>query len=90
MFVRMAKTRKTFMLTIGQNGRDTDETLAHHPELSAAPGPRRGRAGPDSERDARTSRPIEKRRRQADLLERSACPLPETSLEAVGSAATAP
>jgi len=31
MFVRMAKTRKTFMLTIGQNGRDTDETLAHHP-----------------------------------------------------------
>jgi len=87
MFVRMAKTSKTFMLTIGQNGRDTDETLAHHPELS---GPRRGRAGPDSERDARTSRPIEKRRRQADSLERSACPLPETSLEAVGSAATAP
>jgi hypothetical protein len=42
MFVRMAKTRKTFMLTIGQNGRDTDETLAHHPELSL---PRRGRAG---------------------------------------------
>ena len=87
MFVRMAKTRKTFMPTIGQNGRDTDESLAHHPELSL---PRRGRAGPDSERDARTSRPIEKRRRQADSLERSACPLPETSLEAVGSAATAP
>ena len=42
MFVRMAKTSKTFMLTIGQNGRDTDETLAHHPELSL---PRRGRAG---------------------------------------------
>jgi len=42
MFVRMAKTRKTFMLTIGQNGRDTDETLAHHPSCrcraGAAPG----------------------------------------------------
>ena len=41
MFVRMAKTRKTFMLIIGQNGRHPDETLAYYLN------PCRGRAGPD-------------------------------------------
>jgi hypothetical protein len=34
MFVRMAKTRKTFMLKISQDGRHTHETLGHYPELS--------------------------------------------------------
>ncbi len=42
MFVRMAKTRKTFMLTISQNGRHTHETLGQYPGLAM---PRRGRAG---------------------------------------------
>ena len=40
MFVRMAKTRKTFMLTISQNGRHTHETLGQYPGWL----PRRGRA----------------------------------------------
>src|SRR3954471_9424394 len=81
MFVRMAKTRKTFMLRISQNGRHIYKTRGHYPELSM---PRR--AG----RDARMSHTIEKRCRQADSLEQSACLLPETLLEAVDSAVTAP
>ena len=42
MIVRMARTHKTFMLTISQNGRHTRETLGDYPGLAM---PRRGRAG---------------------------------------------
>jgi hypothetical protein len=42
MFVRMAKTRKTFMPTIIPDGRHTREALGQYPGLGL---PRRGRAG---------------------------------------------
>ena len=38
MFVRAAKTRKTFMPTIGQNGRRTYEMLGHYPDTKLSGG----------------------------------------------------